>query len=313
MAKKGTRDPRQRIGRGGQFVAPPPRGIRLNPAALPKSTQYVPPEPDPDEEAAFTDVVDSGRPERTTRKGRPLPGEALTPAAMRMRGRQLPPDDADDEDEDNGEVEQGNEHEFDDDVDAPPTPPAVPKPNGRTTAAAHPISPFTTVQTAPAPAPPGLPAGIVLSNIEGLFARAITPEDTDRLWDWVRADKDYGQAFLGRQIRSSLALHTFMQRLVEVEAQGIALIRSIQFHEHHLGFAMLAPILAEEKTALMHVYLQPAVRGQLAQFVVPLVDIARKVAPGVHLAVVSADESWARLHRQVLKPLGFREHVMFVL
>lgn len=150
------------------------------------------------------------------------------------------------------------------------------------------------------------------ASVPDLQARIVVQEDTDRLWDWIRADKDYGQAFLGQRFSTSLALHTFMAQLIRVEAQGLAIIRAIHYGPHHLGFAMLAPILAAERTALLHVYLQAEVRAQLAQFIAPLVDMAQQIAPGVHLAVVSADAAWARLHRQILAPLGFTEHVMFI-
>lgn len=290
MATKGTKGS---IGRGGRFVAPPPRGVRLA-EPVPRSTQYVPPEPDPDEEAAFT---------RTPRPRRRATEDGLTPAQLRMRGRVT--HETDPEDEEDGEL----------DFDMPDPEPeivkvqAVPPPAATT----HPISPFP--MTAAPPRAAAVPDGAVFADsVEGLRGAHITAEDIDRLWDWLRSDKDYGFAFVGRTFNTSLALHVFMTQMSQAETQGVALIRALHYHEHHLGFAMLAPILAQERTALMHVYLQPAVRGQLAQFIRPLVEIAQKTAPGVHLAVPSmGDDAYTRLHRQLLKPLGFQEHVMFIL
>lgn len=326
MAKRKDRD--HRIGRGGQFTAPPPKGIRLA-GPIPKSTQYVPPEPDADEEAAFAGLVDPGRPLQRAAGKRKTNGTALSPAQMRMRGARATDGAEDGEDTDADETEdedddqdRDRDRDRDQDIDGddsdgedgdgavdPPPPVKARRPDAPTS---HPISPFGSGTGAVGrdAEPPGT---VHADSVEGVHCHKVSHEDIDRLWDWIRSDKDYGQAFLGSQFRTSLALHTFMQQMQVAEANSIALIRTIQYYEHHIGFAMLAPILAEERTALMHIYLQPAVRNQLAQWVKPLVEIARKAAPGVHLAVASPNEAYARLHRQVLKPLGFREHVMFVL
>lgn len=152
----------------------------------------------------------------------------------------------------------------------------------------------------------------IIEHRSGLRLVPVTVRDVDRLWDWIRADADNGQSFLGTLVKSSLELHKFLQQIVASEKDGIAIIRSLHGGEHHLGFAMLAPILTDERTAIMHIYLEKAYRGGLAQIVGPLVDMAEQVAPGVHLAVWSPDDTWARLHRKLLTPFGFTERVMFI-
>lgn len=143
-------------------------------------------------------------------------------------------------------------------------------------------------------------------------------EDTDRLWDWLRQDTKGDLAFFGREIRNSQDLHAMMQLLVNGESVNKAIGRSIYFIDanrvaHHIGLAALMPILSTERVALMHIYLSPETRGGLAQLVPALVGEARNLLPDFRLAVMSTDDTWRRLHRQVLGPLGFTEHTMFIL
>lgn len=157
-----------------------------------------------------------------------------------------------------------------------------------------------------------LPKG-ALAHPSGLIAMPVRVGDVDRLWDWLRADADKGQAFLGKPMTTSVALHAQIRFLVEqTEPEGVAIIRSLYWHEEHFGFAMLAPILAADQTALLHIYLKKDARGALATLVQALVELAGQAVPGMHLAVSSADATWARLHRSLLAPLGFIEHTMFV-
>lgn len=161
---------------------------------------------------------------------------------------------------------------------------------------------------------PTLPHGAFVDAASGLSAMPITVGDVDRLWDWLRTDGDQGLAFLGKPAKSSPDLHEQLRFLAqECEREGVAKIRALYINGTHFGFAMLAPILAEEHTALLHIYLMKAARGTLATLMPSLVSLARQAVPHAHLAVASADATWARLHRSLLSPLGFVEHTMFVL
>lgn len=158
-----------------------------------------------------------------------------------------------------------------------------------------------------------LPHG-ALSHPSGLLAMPLRIADVDRLWDWLRADGDQGVTFLGMPITTSPMLHEHLSFLAkDAEAQSVALIRALYWQGTHFGFAMLAPILADEATALMHIYLMKDARGSLHAILPALVALAQQAAPGKHLAVASLDKAWAKLHRQLLTPLGFVEHTMFVL
>ncbi len=281
----------------GNFRPPAPRGPRLDFDAIPRSTQYVPPA-DPAEEAAFT------QPEGPPRRRR---------AAVEEEP------DADDEpqeaiDTDVEETEPETIEELGAALDriatrtvrrrpAPPVAPAA-------SAAPLPLSPFASTTNGGTAS-----AGTASRSVPALVAQVVTVTDVDHLWDWLRADRANGasDSFLGQSHATSMDLHAAVRFLVvDAEQARVGMIRSIYHGPHHLGFAMLAPILADEASALLHVYLRAEVRGQLAQFLQPLIEIAEQVVPGYHLVAYTLDPVMRRLQRQILTPLGFIEHVLFV-
>lgn len=163
--------------------------------------------------------------------------------------------------------------------------------------------------------PDPLPTPTPEPEVAPILATPPTVEDIDRLWDWIRADGDGGAAFFSRAIPSSVALHnTFSALAVAEQAVGpvTAAIRAITSGPHHVGFAMLLPILRQERTALMHIYLRPELRGMLAQLTPTLIDQAAAAVPGFTLAVIGHDAALTRMHRSILAPLGFVEHTMFL-
>lgn len=162
----------------------------------------------------------------------------------------------------------------------------------------------------PAPAEQAAPLEGAPVKATTLTTRPITAEAVDCLWDWIRQDADKGHAFLGQTFPTSLALHKFMATLNEYEPYGTAIVRAVHVADTLIGFAMLLPI--QDGCGVMHIYLMPSVRGTLAQLTPYLVNAAQALRPDLKLAVSSRDAGWARLHRQVLTPLGFREHTLFV-
>ena len=146
--------------------------------------------------------------------------------------------------------------------------------------------------------------------------RPLAVEDVDRLWDWLRADADGGAAFFGRTFKHSMELHQMMVQLGQAEAHSVGLLRALYYEadeaaSQHLGFVALAPILSTEKVAVLHVYLRPDVRGQLPTLASHIVENATRLLPSYQLAVLALG-AHARLYRQMLTPLGFAEHVIFV-
>lgn len=311
------------------FRIPEPKGEKINLASIPKSTRYVPPV-DPDEEAAFGVVAGT---RGTRRSGRRVPvdasdEDAMTPAQRRMVGRpgglqetrserELEHDDDEEPESDEAEDEEpeaDDDGTRDDDI----------LDDGRVVSAAPAHAPTLMGGrgpfTMPAHVTPAEPVfdPRVFATSAPIYTRPIGLADTDRLWDWIRRDKDQGKAFFGQVFESSVSLHTFMGRLSQAEQYGVALIRAIAFDDdanqsiQHLGFVCCSPILADMKTALVHIYLREDQRGSLANYIRPLVEIAEQTMPGYRLAIASMNAAFVKLHRQVLAPLGFVEHTMFV-
>lgn len=152
----------------------------------------------------------------------------------------------------------------------------------------------------------------------GLELSTLGDKDTDRLWDWIRQDGDLGVSFLGAPFPHYMALHAVIEGLRSAEVQsGSAMLRALVYvdeaqHAEHIGFLLFAPIFSAEKLALVHIYLSPRWRGQLAAITPAILPWAEHLLPGYKLAIYSATEALARLHRQILTPLGFTAHLMFV-
>jgi hypothetical protein len=131
----------------------------------------------------------------------------------------------------------------------------------------------------------------------------------DNLWDWVRQDQDRGAAFLGGVgAQSSLAIHHFFQTLNQREQLGMAMIRAIHLNSSHIGFAVLLPILEQQKIALAHLYINQQMRGFLTQLLPSLIHYAAQMRPDLRLVVMSDRPEWARL----LAPLGFHQQIVLI-
>lgn len=280
---------------------------------------------DPDEAAAFTSVAPSGQ-GRSPAQLRSSVGRAG--ASARMHGtvdEDVPPV--------RGFGDDQEQNQFDDDLDdalARPLPtdeevdePAVlgaglgagrarmPQGDEPAVRTPRPHMPPPIFHRAAQPADPNILQSATLPN---LSLRRVAVADIDHLWDWIRTDEDGGQTFLGRQFATSMDLHHFINFVnIEGERVGLSLVRSLYWQDAHFGFLMLAPILAAEKTALCHVYLNQDTRGQLPQLVGHLLALAQQARPGIHLAAYAVDSEWERLYQRLLTPLGFKKHAMFIL
>lgn len=320
------------------FDIPAPKGA--NPGPIKRSTAWKPrlvdqSEGDPEEAAAFAPRVGDVMP--VDRRNRRVSGAALEAAQRRMAGTRIEDDsdENDEADEEGSESEDQEEPEAEPDesrqqadeavqlweaVQFRPDPPYVaPVPAKARTP--HPSEQYEQPQTTQSPSTVRktgveIHSNGVMTHPSGLMLMKVTVKCVDSLWDWIRGDEDLGKSFLGAPITTSLALHQYIQYIAKAEESATSIIRSLYWndggHGQHLGFIMLAPILANERTALMHVYLEKSVRGGLGKMIAPLVDMAEAFAPGLHLAVWSSDDVWARLHRRLLEPLGFTPRVMFI-
>lgn len=285
------------------FPIPAPKGP--NPGPIPKSTRYVAPPADDDEEAAFASLA-----ERRGQRGR-ASHEGLEAARLRMAGVRVE-DEADEAD-----AAMALPLPTDEEIDNGPAPMLV---NRAPHNAGTPATPASRPTLPPTFTPFRGAQGqgqssrdrITSPHAPSLEAGMLRAEDVDRLWDWIRQDADGGQHFLGRTFATSIELHAFMKQIFDLESSGLAIMRSLYWSHEHFGFAMLAPILAAERTTLLHIYLRQDARGSLGQLVGPLIEIATIMLPNVHLAVYSPDDAWERLHQRLLTPLGFRKHAMFI-
>lgn len=151
----------------------------------------------------------------------------------------------------------------------------------------------------------------------GIVAYPVSFLDVDRLWDWIRADSDRGQAFLGAAVETSLDLHQRIRQIQSHEAMGVAMVRSLYREGDgaagwHLGFLMLHPILSTERIAVVSMYLQRDSRGYELRILPAVLALAAQIVPGFKLAVMAADEGQRQAYSALLQPLGFTPHTMFV-
>lgn len=141
--------------------------------------------------------------------------------------------------------------------------------------------------------------------------------DIDRLWDWIRRDTDKGALFFGQAPTTSANLHRVMVALVQMEAVGAAVMRAVYYVDPsttvHIGFLMVAPILTDDKLAVAHIYLCPEWRSRLPPLMHNFVEMAQKwLSPGTKLALLPGDAASDHLYKQVLTPLGFVAHTLYV-
>lgn len=136
------------------------------------------------------------------------------------------------------------------------------------------------------------PDDVAAAMEHSLSLRVPTEEDFDRLWDWVRADKDEGARFLGRPISTSRELRQW------AVAFGPALFSMVDMDEH-IGFVGLNPFTEEQ--AVIHLYLTQTARNQLKRIVPQLLALSAEQYPGVNLIVATKDMESVRLWQ----PFGF--------
>lgn len=120
-----------------------------------------------------------------------------------------------------------------------------------------------------------------------LAYRDVTEEDTDRLWDWIRADRDGGLKFLGlaplnsTQLRARLEL--FGDHLLAIDGDG-----------GHLGFLGCSPVT--EAYVGVHLYLSEPMRGTLRRIAPVLIAELQGRYPDRKLTIIAADVAEVRLY-----------------
>lgn len=153
--------------------------------------------------------------------------------------------------------------------------------------------------------PHALPAKPTVDAKVGLTLRPIADDDLDRLWDWVRLDKDTAAGFLDPSVTTSKGLHAkFAEIAADCEtgkAAAYAIDRIDVQPNPHIGFLILSPIMAADKLALTHLYIAAPLRGRLAELAPELFLLAQTEHPTLSCLIKTKDAAMARL----LGRLGF--------
>lgn len=141
--------------------------------------------------------------------------------------------------------------------------------------------PAQAADGADAPAPASAPAR--------LSWRVPTDEDVDRLWDWIRLD---GPAQLQQfGVRTSVDLHAKMRSLTQLDAQGSAVSRALVWDGEHVGQGTVFPIV--EAVGLVHLYLDPGVRGRGFAIAKAGVQMLKQEQPALRLSVTTTRKAIA--------------------
>lgn len=158
----------------------------------------------------------------------------------------------------------------------------------------HPVEDETTWS---APTPEDHPADVAAAMAHSVTVREVTDEDVDRLWDWVRAEADKGQRFLGRVMTTSKQLHEW----VATFGPHLYAITDVDDHVGFVGFNPIVYPAGMPGQAVVHLFLSAPVRGQMHRIVPQLLDLAAVQYPGVTLRIITTEPGFAKL----LQPFGF--------
>ena len=147
----------------------------------------------------------------------------------------------------------------------------------------------------PDPAPQPEPDPEPDLDLATISVRPVEDADIDRLWDWVRADEDRGQVFLGFQPATARELYGMFA--TRFSGQPDTAAWAIDEQGAHQGFALFNPI-TPHLTATVHLYLAPAVRGRFLEIVQQLLGLLDAQYPKLSLNVVTPDPARARLYQK---------------
>lgn len=138
-----------------------------------------------------------------------------------------------------------------------------------------------------------------------VVARAIAEEDLDRLWDWIRADRDGSDAFFGGSITRYQQLLAWVQTTSQHHV-----IRSFDVQGKHGGVFVVSG--AQQGFATLAVYYAPPMRQYIAQLLPYILGGAKTITGnGIRLALSVSDDV-APIMRELLRPYGFSAKTLFL-
>ena len=135
----------------------------------------------------------------------------------------------------------------------------------------------------------------------------LSVEDVDRLWDWVRADREGTTAFLGHTHPNSQAFFYQIGQIAQKELDGSAWMRSIVKGDALIGFVILDPITkTKNPVGTCHIYISQNVRGELPKLLPSILAEGDQQLPNITYFVATQDEAMSAL----LQSAGFSAQIV---
>lgn len=137
--------------------------------------------------------------------------------------------------------------------------------------------------------------------------RPTTVDDVDRLWDWIRSDRDGTTAFLGHTHQNSRAFFEQIGQIAVKERDGVAWMRSISRGDELIGFVVLDPITrGTHPVGTCHIYINPETRGQLPALLPSILADGDRQLPNMTYFVATQDDALSSL----LQSAGFSAQIV---
>jgi len=137
--------------------------------------------------------------------------------------------------------------------------------------------------------------------------RPTTVDDVDRLWDWVRSDREGTTAFLGHSHPNSQSFFHQIGQIAAKELDRVAWMRSIMQHDELIGFVILDPITrTASPVGTCHVYISTVHRGSFPAMLPSILADGDRQLPNMTYFVATQDEAIA----EILKGAGFAAQIV---
>lgn len=128
---------------------------------------------------------------------------------------------------------------------------------------------------------------------------AVSIEDIDTLWDWVRADPSGTKEFMdGVLPANSPMLHNWARDLALRQRANEALALSILSAKKLIGLLTVDPIIraaGHPPAGVLHLYIEPSSRESTRDLLPLLCGEVDRLAPGMSLMVNTPRAAWADL------------------
>ena len=134
----------------------------------------------------------------------------------------------------------------------------------------------------------------------------VSIEDMDRLWDWVRSDREGTKEFLGVTHANSQEFFEHISSIYKREASGSARLRSIRRGQELIGFLLLDPILQTPVVGTCHLYIGVEYRGHITEIIPAMIATCDTDFGGMALIAIVQRKEWV----PVLEASGFEAQIV---